>query len=115
MPLLQLKETLNPARAQSNYMLQKIVPSAGPKGEGGLDDATGASKAAGGGASMKQTSQTINLGEFLTYEFGRAFLYNCVWSGPTICAMCSVGKVSRGDEGDAFGMGFRFPWQKKEK
>lgn len=35
----------------------------GPKGEGGLDDATGASKSAGGGASMKQTSQTVNLGK----------------------------------------------------
>ena len=29
---------------------------------------------------------------------------------------CSpAGKVSRGDEGDGFGMGFRFPWQKKDK
>lgn len=26
-----------------------------------------------------------------------------------------AGKVSRGDEGDGFGMGFRFPWQKKDK
>lgn len=58
----------------------------GPKGEGGLDDATGASKAAGGGASMKQTSQTVNLGD-----------------------------VKRGDEGDSWGMGFKFPWQKEKK
>lgn len=46
----------------------------GPKGEGGLDDASGASGGAGG-ASMKQTSATVNLG-----------------------------KVRRGDEGDAWGM-----------
>ena len=38
------------------------MPNAGPKGEGGLDDATGASKSAGGGASMKQTSRVVNLG-----------------------------------------------------
>jgi hypothetical protein len=25
-----------------------------------------------------------------------------------------AGKVKRGDEGDSFGMGFRFPWQKKK-
>lgn len=35
---------------------------AGPKGEGGLDDATGASGAAGG-ASYKQTSRATQLGE----------------------------------------------------
>ena len=34
----------------------------GPKGEGGLDDATGASGAAGG-ASYKQTSATVDLSE----------------------------------------------------
>ena len=39
-----------------------LMPIAGPKGEGGLDDATGASKSAGGGASMKQTSRVVNLG-----------------------------------------------------
>lgn len=38
-----------------------IYPS-GPKGEGGLDDATGASGAAGG-ASYKQTSATVDLSE----------------------------------------------------
>jgi hypothetical protein len=37
---------------------------AGPKGEGGLDDATGASGAAGG-ASYKQTSNVIDLSESL--------------------------------------------------
>ncbi len=36
---------------------------AGPKGEGGLDDATGAG--GGGGASMKQSSGAIHLGEGL--------------------------------------------------
>ena len=35
--------------------------AAGPKGEGGLDDATGASGAAGG-AGLKQTSATVDLG-----------------------------------------------------
>ena len=39
-----------------------VTSIAGPKGEGGLDDATGASKSAGGGASMKQTSRVVNLG-----------------------------------------------------
>lgn len=34
---------------------------AGPKGEGGLDDATGAGGA--GGASMKQSSGVVDLGE----------------------------------------------------
>ena len=42
-----------------------ILP--GPKGEGGLDDATGASKAAGGGASMRQTSAVVDLGKELAY------------------------------------------------
>jgi len=47
----------------------------GPKGEGGLDDATGQSGGAGGGAGYTQTSATVDLG-----------------------------KMRRGDEGDAFGM-----------
>ena len=34
----------------------------GPKGEGGLDDATGAGGA--GGASMKQSSAVVDLGTF---------------------------------------------------
>jgi hypothetical protein len=38
--------------------------SSGPKGEGGLDDATGASGAAGG-ASMKQSSNAFDLCESL--------------------------------------------------
>lgn len=40
---------------------------AGPKGEGGLDDATGASGAAGG-ASMKQTSSAVDLSKSLASE-----------------------------------------------
>jgi hypothetical protein len=48
---------------------------AGPKGEGGLDDATGQSGGAGGGAGYTQTSATVDLG-----------------------------KMRRGDEGDSFGM-----------
>ena len=26
-----------------------------------------------------------------------------------------AGNVKRGEEGDSFGMGFRFPWQKKKE
>ena len=47
----------------------------GPKGEGGLDDATGQNGGGGGGAGYTQTSATVDLG-----------------------------KQKRGDEGDAFGM-----------
>jgi len=47
----------------------------GPKGEGGLDDATGQSGGAGGGAGYTQTSGAVDLG-----------------------------KVRRGDEGDSFGL-----------
>ncbi len=36
---------------------------AGPKGEGGLDDATGQSGGAGGGAGYTQTSATVDLGK----------------------------------------------------
>lgn len=64
--------------------LSNVCVQGGPKGEGGLDDATGASKSAGA-AGMKQTSSALNLG-----------------------------KVKRGDEGDSWGMGFKFPWQKKK-
>lgn len=39
-----------------------VALRAGPKGEGGLDDATGASGAAGG-ASYKQTSRAFDLSE----------------------------------------------------
>ncbi len=49
----------------SVLLLSLLLP--GPKGEGGLDDATGASGAAGG-ASMKQTSGTVDLSEWLTTE-----------------------------------------------
>ncbi len=40
--------------------------TAGPKGEGGLDDATGASGSSGG-ASMKQTSATVDLSKWGTW------------------------------------------------
>lgn len=40
---------------------QQLVHVAGPKGEGGLDDATGAGGA--GGASMKQSSGVVDLGK----------------------------------------------------
>lgn len=53
----------------------------GPKGEGGLDDATGAGGR--GGASTQQTSAVVNLGD-----------------------------KKRGEDGDSWGVGFKFPWQK---
>lgn len=58
----------------------------GPKGEGGLDDATGAGGA--GGASMKQSSGVVDLGD-----------------------------VQRNEGKEAWGMGinFKFPWQKKKE
>ncbi|KAL3150343.1 hypothetical protein ABBQ32_000187 [Trebouxia sp. C0010 RCD-2024] len=58
----------------------------GPKGEGGLDDATGAGGA--GGASMKQSSAVVDLGD-----------------------------VQRNEGKEAWGMGinFKFPWQKKKE
>ncbi|KAK9915438.1 hypothetical protein WJX75_009193 [Coccomyxa subellipsoidea] len=59
-----------------------VCVQGGPKGEGGLDDATGAGGT--GASNMKQTSAVVNLGD-----------------------------VNRGGEGDSFGMGFKFPWQKK--
>ena len=40
--------------------MQHNPPHTGPKGEGGLDDATGAGGS--GGASMKQSSGTVDLG-----------------------------------------------------
>lgn len=52
----------------------------GPRGEGGLDDATGATGAAGG-ASYKQTSGTVDLSKlkiklrsFYFYVYGEALL-----------------------------------------
>lgn len=42
--------------------LGAVCLQGGPKGEGGLDDATGASGAAGG-AGLKQTSATLDLSE----------------------------------------------------
>ncbi|KAJ9533729.1 hypothetical protein V8C86DRAFT_2847277 [Haematococcus lacustris] len=45
----------------NNGQIGPVCLSEGPRGEGGLDDATGASGAAGG-ASMKQTSASFDLG-----------------------------------------------------
>lgn len=42
--------------------LSNIMMQGGPKGEGGLDDATGAG-GSGGGASLKQSSATVDLGK----------------------------------------------------
>eukprot|EP00208_Stichococcus_sp_RCC1054_P002496 CAMPEP_0206144636 /NCGR_PEP_ID=MMETSP1473-20131121/24676_1 /ASSEMBLY_ACC=CAM_ASM_001109 /TAXON_ID=1461547 /ORGANISM="Stichococcus sp, Strain RCC1054" /LENGTH=222 /DNA_ID=CAMNT_0053540501 /DNA_START=197 /DNA_END=865 /DNA_ORIENTATION=+ len=49
--------------------ISNIMMQGGPKGEGGLDDATGGSGGgSGGGASFKQTSSVVDLGESLTEE-----------------------------------------------
>ncbi|GMH36120.1 hypothetical protein BSKO_03988 [Bryopsis sp. KO-2023] len=55
----------------------------GPKGEGGLDDATGASGMAAG-AGLRQTSAAVNLGD-----------------------------MKRDEETKGWGMGFKFPWDKE--
>ena len=44
-------------------MISLVDHVPGPKGEGGLDDATGASGAAGG-ASLKQSSSTVDLSKW---------------------------------------------------
>ncbi len=48
------------ARRHAPYLSMYVC--AGPKGEGGLDDASGGSGGSGGGASLKQTSATVDLG-----------------------------------------------------
>lgn len=58
----------------------------GPKGEGGLDDATGAGGA--GGAGYKQTSDIMNPANIEREETPVK---------------------------DTWGMGFKFPWQKKQE
>ncbi|KAK9864744.1 hypothetical protein WJX84_005662 [Apatococcus fuscideae] len=58
----------------------------GPKGEGGLDDATGASGAAGG-AGLKQTSATVDLG--------------------------SVKEDAKEEDRGLWGLNIKFPWMKK--
>eukprot|EP00245_Coleochaete_scutata_P017510 TRINITY_DN860_c0_g9_i1.p1 TRINITY_DN860_c0_g9~~TRINITY_DN860_c0_g9_i1.p1 ORF type:complete len:276 (+),score=41.46 TRINITY_DN860_c0_g9_i1:69-896(+) len=52
------------ADGQIGHMLNPI----GPKGEGGLDDATG--QGTGGGASYKQTSGTVDLGNYKRAAWG---------------------------------------------
>ena len=46
---------------QKDGQLSSAMVDCGPKGEGGLDDATGANKF-GGGASYQQTSSAVDLG-----------------------------------------------------
>lgn len=48
--------------------LGNVCVQGGPKGEGGLDDATGASGAAGG-AGLKQTSGTVDLSKFFCFKY----------------------------------------------
>ncbi|GAB4816838.1 hypothetical protein N2152v2_003884 [Parachlorella kessleri] len=59
----------------------------GPKGEGGLDDATGASGSSGG-ASMKQTSATVDLTNI---------------------------EEEPGERKDSWGLTFKLPWLKNNK
>jgi quinol monooxygenase YgiN len=66
-----------------NGQISSACIQGGPKGEGGLDDATGAG--GGGGASMKQSSGAVD-----------------------------IGKQDRGEGDTAWGMGFKWPWQKKK-
>ena len=49
-------------RAHGQASSSEHFSCAGPKGEGGLDDASGGSGGSGGGASLKQTSATVDLG-----------------------------------------------------
>ena len=92
---------------------------AGPKGEGGLDDATGAGGT--GASSMKQTSGTINLGScwcMLQSSLEGPRMHSDILKqdeGAEIWCLLDAGDVQRGEEGDSFGMGFRFPWQKKKE
>ena len=71
---------------------------------------------------MKQTSKIV-LGESKQYP---SSLGLCYWAeaAPTLplpsligckwpLSMALAGKINRGDEGDSFGMGFKFPWLKK--
>mmetsp|Transcript_16058 Transcript_16058/g.22158 ORF Transcript_16058/g.22158 Transcript_16058/m.22158 type:complete len:243 (-) Transcript_16058:143-871(-) len=59
----------------SNGQLGAAACPVGPTGEGGLEDAPGGNAGSGGGASLQQTSSTLDLGN-----------------------------LTRGDEGDSFGM-----------
>jgi hypothetical protein len=66
-------------------VLLSCVAWSGPKGEGGLDDATGASGAAGG-ASYKQTSKAAQLSESCTLgsrDADEELLMSC-----TACSCC---------------------------
>lgn len=64
--------------------LGNVAVQGGPKGEGGLDDATGASGSSGG-ASMKQTSATVDLTNI---------------------------EEEPGERKDVWGLNFKLPWQK---
>ena len=98
-----------------------VACATGPKGEGGLDDATGAGGT--GASSMKQTSGAVNLGMCMS---GRDIMLKYLPGitcrhGRVIChGCCYAGNFKRGEHGDSFGMGsrklgFQWPWQKKKK
>lgn len=60
--------------------LEQHVHTIGPKGEGGLDDATGAGGA--GGASMKQSSAVVDLGTLST-SYQPAMVQSSTHPAPT--------------------------------
>ena len=93
----------------------------GPKGEGGLDDATGG-QGMPGGAGMKQTSATVDLGNLERGEEGDAF-------GMPPASKGGAGGGGEGGDGDREGgplnafeefqenlakglKAFKFPWEK---
>lgn len=66
--------------------------SAGPKGEGGLDDATGASGAAGG-AGYKQTSRLTQLSKYSIEVAGLGSQHSTL--GIRVCSSCGWGACER--------------------
>ena len=63
---------------------------------------------------MKQTSAVVNLGAFGVPMMADAFcLFACQLRLSFDMCMAWTGDVNRGEHGDSFGMGFKFPWQKK--
>ena len=87
----------------------------GPKGEGGLDDATGAGGT--GASNMKQTSAVVNLGEPFPW-MGSHFEYKCAPSYKEflrvpvaiLCASTNLTRMCGWDRGCQPGRRGRFIW-----
>lgn len=98
--------------------LGAVSVQGGPKGEGGLDDATGASGAAGG-ASYKQTSGAVDLSKFL-------FLFNFHshlkrLNDPNLVSLLlfsrfaflnTAASIKEEDDKGLWGLKFKLPWMK---